>query len=163
MNKYIPSLISILVLLVGTFEADAQCRRFARQRVISTLDDGQIIGQITSGTIGRGESAATVLEIDQSGPVDLILSTHNDLGNVTYSVVDTRGTVYGEGQVRGAQERISIDVEQDTDLIVHIESEKRSASAYTPIARGPRHHPRPRRNQRIRSSDQRIMMRFPDP
>ena len=121
MNKYIPSLISILVLLVGTFEADAQCRRFARQRVISTLDDGQIIGQITSGTIGRGESAATVLEID-----------HNDLGNVTYSVVDTRGTVHGEGRVRGSQERISIDVEQDTDLIVHIESE-RSASAYTPL------------------------------
>ena len=132
MNKYIPSLISILVLLVGTYEADAQCRRFARQRVISTLDDGQIIGQITSGTIGRGESAATVLEIDQSGPVDLILSTHNDLGNVTYSVVDARGTVHGEGRVRGSQERISIDVEQDTDLIVHIESE-RSASAYTPL------------------------------
>jgi len=132
MNKYIPSLLSILVILIGSYEADAQCRRFARQRVISTLDDGQIIGQITSGTIGRGESAATVLEIDQTGPVDLILSTHKDLGKVAYSVVDTRGTVYGEGIVRGSQDRISIDVESDTDLIVHIESE-RIAGAYTPL------------------------------
>ena len=132
MNKYIPSLISVLVLLIGSAEADAQCRRFARQRVISTLDDGQIIGQLTSGTIGRGESAATVLEINETGSVDLILSTHTDLGAVAYNVVDTRGERYGEGTIRGSQERISIDVEEGTDLIVHIESE-RATNAYIPL------------------------------
>lgn len=132
MNKYIPSLISVLVLLVGSADAEAQCRRFARQRVISTLDDGQIIGQLTSGTIGRGESAATVLEIDQTGSVDLILSTHNDLGAVAFNVVDTHGMLYGEGTIRGSQERISIDVEEGIDLIVHIESE-RATNAYTPL------------------------------
>ena len=132
MNNSLSSLIPILVMLVGTFEADAQCRRFARQRVISTLDDGQIIGHITSGAIGRGESASAVLPIEESGPVDLILSTHSDLGNVSYSVVDSRGIVYGEGRVRGSQERIAIDVEKDTDLIVRIESEG-NKRAYTPI------------------------------
>ena len=100
--------------------------------MISTLDDGQIIGQLTSGTIGRGESAATVLEIDETGSVDLILSTHSDLGAVAFNVVDTRGTLYGEGTIRGNQERISIDVEEGTDLIVHIESE-RATNAYTPL------------------------------
>ena len=47
-------------------------------------------------------------------------------------MVDTRGALYGEGTIRGNQERISIDVEEGTDLIVHIESE-RATNAYTPL------------------------------
>ena len=64
--------------------------------------------------------------------VDLSLSTHNDLGAVAFNVVDTRGERYGEGTIRGSQERISIDVEEGTDLIVHIESE-RATNAYIPL------------------------------
>lgn len=132
MNKYLSSILPLLVILIGSFQADAQCRRFARQRVISTLDDNQIIGQITSGTMSRGESASAVLEIEQTGTVDLILSTHQELGSVSYRVADTRGTQYGEGQIRGPQARISIDVQEDTDLIVHIQSE-RTTNAYIPL------------------------------
>ncbi len=133
MNKYLSSILPLLVILIGSFQADAQCRRFARQRVISTLDDNQIIGQITSGTMSRGESASAVLEIEQTGTVDLILSTHQELGSVSYRVADnTRGTQYGEGQIQGPQARISIDVQEDTDLIVHIQSE-RTTNAYIPL------------------------------
>ena len=135
MNKHLSSLlpaISTLILLIGAAEADAQCRRFARQRVISTLDVDQILGQITSGTMSRGESASAVLEIEEAGAVDLILSTHRELGNVSYKVVDARGNQYGAGQIQGPQERISIDVPEDTDLIVHIQSE-RTTNAYIPL------------------------------
>jgi len=135
MNKHLPSLLpalSTLILLIGAAEADAQCRRFARQRVISTLDAGQTLSQITSGMMSRGESASAVLEIEEAGTVDLILSTHRELGSVSYSVVDARGKKYGEGQVQGPQERISIDVQEDTDLIVHIKSE-RTTNAYIPL------------------------------
>ena len=135
MNKHLPSLLpalSTLILLISAAEADAQCRRFARQRVISTLNADQTLGQITSGVMSRGESASTVLEIEDAGIVDLILSTHRELGSVSYSVTDARGNQYSTGQVQGPQERISIDVQADTDLIVHIQSE-RTTNAYIPL------------------------------
>ena len=135
MNKHLSSLTCILptlILLIGPAESDAQCRRFARQRVISTLEAGQTLDQITSGTMSRGESASALLEIDEAGTVDLILSTHRELGSVSYQVTDNRGNKYGRGQVQGPQERISIDVQEDTDLIVHIQSE-RTTNAYIPL------------------------------
>ena len=127
MNKYIPSLVSVLVLLISSAEADPMptVRRNAWSAPSMTARSSASYQRHHR----RGESAATVLEINETGSVDLILSTHSDLGAVAFNVVDTRGTRYGEHHPR--QERISIDVEEGTDLIVHRESEQ-ATNAYTP-------------------------------
>jgi len=131
MNKFILPLLTI-ASIVSASSVDAQCRRFTRQRVISTLDQGTVIDQVTAGTLGRGESAATLLVVDAPGKVDLVISTHPDLGEVTYSVVDTQGKNYGHGQIRGQIERFPIETDGTSDLIVHIQSEK-STNAYAPL------------------------------
>ena len=91
MNQTSLSLCALGLLLAAACDADAQCRKFTKQRVISSLDVDQAIDQIKTGTLGRGESAAAVLEVEASGTVDLIVCTHPDLGEVTYNVVNAIG------------------------------------------------------------------------
>lgn len=131
MNKFIlPFLTSISLLTFAT--ANAQCKRFTRQRVINTLDKNIMLDQVAAGTLGRGESAATVIEVRSPGVLDLIISTHPDLGTVQYSVVDTQGRLYKDGTIQGQLERLSVESDGQGDLIIHIQSEKASG-AYTPL------------------------------
>lgn len=129
MKNVIPSLLLLSLILVD-FTAAAQCRRFTKQRVISTLDSGASLDLIAAGTLGRGESAATLLNIPQPGAVDLIISTHPDLGRVEFSIVGTDGKVHQRGETRDQVKRVSVEAE--TDLIVHIQSEQASGT-YTPL------------------------------
>ncbi|MDA8901313.1 hypothetical protein N9I92_00580, partial [bacterium] len=75
MNNLILPLLTLASILSAS-TADAQCRRFTRQRVISALDQGMVLDQITAGTMGRGESAATLLSVNGPGVLDLVISTH---------------------------------------------------------------------------------------
>ena len=132
MNTTPLSLCALALLTLTAFDAGAQCRKFTRQRVISTLDAGQAIDQIQAGTLGRGESAAAVLEVSASGTVDLIISTHPDLGQVSFNVVTTSGRSLAEGTLLGTVTSLPLQVEATEDLIVHVTSEK-ATGAYTPI------------------------------
>ncbi len=131
MNNLILPLLTLASILSAS-TADAQCRRFTRHRVISALDQGMVLDQITAGTMGRGESAATLLSVNGPGVLDLVISTHPDLGEVTYTVVDTQGKKYRDGQIRGQLERFPVETDGNSDLIVHIQSEK-SSNAYVPL------------------------------
>lgn len=132
MNTTSLSLCALALLTLTAFDAGAQCRKFTKQRVISTLDAGQAIDQIQAGTLGRGESAAAVLEVSASGTVDLLISTHPDLGEVTFNVVSASGRSLAEGTIAGTVTTLPLQVEAAEDLIVHVTSEKASG-AYTPI------------------------------
>ena len=101
MNTTPLSLCALALLVATAFDAGAQCRKFTKQRVISTLDAGQAIDQIQAGTLGRGESAAAVLEVNASGTVDLLISTHPDLGEVSFNVVSASGRSLSEGTTVG--------------------------------------------------------------
>lgn len=129
--KFLPLLLCALATNLA-LEADAQCRKFSKQRIISTLDADQMLDQMTAGTLGRGESAAALIEVEASGTVDLIISTHPDLGAVGYNVVNAQGGRIASGTVNGSVARLPIVVEADSDLIVHIQSE-RTTGAYTPL------------------------------
>lgn len=132
MKNFIPTLLTLLVAFAIPTQMDAQCKRFARQRVINTLDQDQILDRITSGTMVRGESASAVITIDQAGETALTLSTHEGLGEVQYIITDATGQDIAAGYVHGATETISVDIDYPTELIVEVTSEK-AASAYTPI------------------------------
>ena len=132
MNYTTPSILMLSALLIGAIDGSAQCRKFSKQRVISTLQADQVIDQITAGTMGRGESAAALIEVEASGEVDLIISTHPDLGEVSFNVVNTSGGKIADGIIRDQVTRIPISVEADSDLIVHTQSES-ATGAYTPL------------------------------
>jgi len=132
MNQTSLSLCALGLLLAAACDADAQCRKFTKQRVISSLDVDQAIDQIKTGTLGRGESAAAVLEVEASGTVDLIICTHPDLGEVTYNVVNTAGRKVTQGSTNGSMTQVAVEVEAEQDLIVHVASE-RASGAYAPI------------------------------
>ena len=129
--KYSSLLLASIALLAST-SVSAQCKKFSKKRVISTIQGKQSIDQITSGTLGRGESAAALIEVTTTGEVDLIISTHPNLGEVTYNVVTTNGQSLASGSSRGSIARLPISVEAHSDIIVHVQSEKTS-SAYIPI------------------------------
>ena len=130
MNKFILPLL--LAASISTLQADAQCRRFTKQRVIGAIDAGMALEQVTSGTIGRGETAATLLPIERSGDIELLISTHPDLGRVGYRILDVQGRLLRDGEILGSTARLPIQVEAGSDLIVHIESEQQ-VGAYTPL------------------------------
>ena len=132
MNIYTSSLILIATVLTASLDATAQCRKFSKKTVISAVDANIEIDQITAGMLGRGESAAAVLEVEASGEVDLIISTHPDLGEVHYNVVNVAGEKLLSGILSGSAVRLPVEVEASNDLIVHIASE-RPTSAYTPL------------------------------
>ena len=132
MNIKLPSLLLASLALLATSSTSAQCKKFSKKRVISTLQADQVIDQITAGTMGRGESAAALIEVEASGEVDLIISTHPDLGEVSFNVVNTSGGKIADGIIRDQVTRIPISVEADSDLIVHIQSES-ATGAYTPL------------------------------
>ena len=91
-----------------------------------------MLEQMTSGAIGRGETAATLLPIDASGAIELLISTHPDLGRVAFRILDVEGRQIREGEILGTTARIPIEVQAGIDLIVHIESEQ-AVGAYTPL------------------------------
>ena len=132
MNNINLPLLTLGFLLAATSGASGQCRKFTRDRVISTLSADQAIDQITAGTLGRGESAAALIEVEAAGKMDLIISTHPDLGEVSYNVVNSMGGNIASGNIRGSVARLPVEVEADQDLIVHIKSET-GTSAYTPL------------------------------
>lgn len=132
MNNPILLLPLLLVLAMSTTSADAQCRRFSKQRVLGALEADMMLENMTSGAIGRGETAATLLPIDASGIIELLISTHPDLGRVAFRVLDIEGRQLSEGEILGSTARISMEVETGIDLIVHIESEQ-AVGAYTPL------------------------------
>jgi len=123
MNIKLPSLLLASLALLATSSTSAQCKKFSKKRVISAIDGAHNIDQITAGTLGRGES---------DGEVDLIISTHPNLGEVHYSVVTTQGQSLASGSSRGSIARLPIAVEAHSDIIVHIQSEQPS-SAYVPL------------------------------
>lgn len=126
----------ILLLLSAAFllasEATAQCRKFSKQRVISALSPDLAIDQITTGTLGRGESAAALIEVESTGEIDLVISTHPELGEVTFNVMSTQGGALASGMTHGQATRVPISVEADDDLIVHIKSEM-PVGTYVPL------------------------------
>ena len=132
MNKSILCLPLLIVSLIPAAQADAQCRRFSKQRVLGALEADMMLEQMTSGAIGRGETAATLLPIDASGAIELLISTHPDLGRVAFRILDVEGRQIREGEILGTTARIPIEVQAGIDLIVHIESE-RATNAYTPL------------------------------
>ena len=132
MNNINLPLLTLGFLLAATSVASDQCRKFTRDRVISTLSADQAIDQITAGTLGRGESAAALIEVETAGKMDLIISTHPDLGEVSYNVVNSMGGNIASGNIRGSVARLPVEVEADQDLIVLIKSET-GTSAYTPL------------------------------
>ena len=132
MNKSILFLPLLIVSLIPAAQADAQCRRFSKQRVLGALEADMMLEQMTSGAIGRGETAATLIPIDASGAIELLISTHPDLGRVAFRILDVEGRQIREGEILGTTARIPIEVEAGIDLIVHIESEQ-AVGAYTPL------------------------------
>lgn len=132
MNIHTASLVLIATVLTASMDATAQCRKFSKKTVISAVDANLDIDQITAGMLGRGETAAAVLEVESTGEVDLIISTHPDLGEVHYSVVNVGGDQLASGVLSGNAMRLPVEVEANNDLIVHIASE-RPNSAYTPL------------------------------
>lgn len=132
MKNIAPSILLLFAAFLMATEANAQCRKFSRQRVISALSTDVAIDQITAGTLGRGESAAALIEVESTGDIDLILSTHPELGEVTYNVVNIQGGALATGSTRGQLTRIPISVNAHEDLIVHIKSEK-PYGAYAPM------------------------------
>lgn len=132
MKNIAPSILLLFAAFLMATEANAQCRKFSRQRVISALSTDVAIDQITAGTLGRGESAAALIEVESTGDIDLIISTHPELGEVTFNVVNTQGGALANGTTHGQLTRIPITVAANEDLIVHIKSEK-PYGAYTPI------------------------------
>lgn len=132
MNYKLPTLILASIGLLAATSAHAQCKKFSKKRVISAVQGSQVIDQITAGNLGRGESAAALIEVEASGEVDLIISTHPNLGEVLYNVVTSHGEPLAQGSSTGSIVRIPISVEAHSDIIVHIQSEKPS-SAYTPM------------------------------
>ena len=132
MNSKLFSLLALSAFILSASPASAQCKKFSRNRVINAFDGDIAIDQITSGTIGRGERASALIEVESTGEVDLIISTHPDLGEVSYSVISTSGERLVEGSLDGTAKRMPLNVQAEVDLIVHIASELPS-SAYTPI------------------------------
>ena len=132
MNIKLPSLLLASLALLATSSTSAQCKKFSKKRVISAIDGAHNIDQITAGTLGRGESAAALIEVETTGEVDLIISTHPNLGEVHYSVVTTQGQSLASGSSRGSIALLPIAVEAHSDIIVHIQSEQPS-SAYVPL------------------------------
>lgn len=124
--------IALMAPMLLASDGSAQCRKFSKKRVVTSLQGGQTIDQITAGHLGRGESAAALIEVKTTGVVDLIISTHPDLGEVAFHVVDTKGAKLASGFLEGSVENLPLDVEADVDLIVHISSEMPS-SPYVPI------------------------------
>ena len=88
MNTSILPLSLIAVILLSGLQADAQCRRFSKQRVLGALEADMVLDRITAGAIGRGETAATLMPIHDSGDIELLISTHPDLGRVTFRILD---------------------------------------------------------------------------
>ena len=132
MNFKLPTLLLASIGMLAATSATAQCKKFSKKRVISAVQGAQTLDQITAGTLGRGESAAALIEVDTSGEVDLIISTHPNLGEVQYNVVTSQGESLASGSSTGGLARLPIEVKAHSDIIVHIESEKPS-SAYIPL------------------------------
>ena len=132
MNTSILPLSLFAVILLSGLQADAQCRRFSKQRVLGALEADMVLDRITAGAIGRGETAATLMPIHDSGDIELLISTHPDLGRVTFRILDVEGRQIREGELLGSTARIPVQVEAGIDLIVHIESEQ-AVGAYTPL------------------------------
>ena len=132
MNFKLPTLVLASIGMLAATSASAQCKKFSKKRVISALQGAQTIDQITAGALGRGESAAALLEVETSGEVDLIISTHPNLREVQYSVVTSQAASLASASSTGSIARLPIEVKAHTDIIVHIQSEKPS-SAYIPL------------------------------
>ena len=63
MNTSIP--LSLLAMILSGLQADAQCRRFSKQRVLGALEADMVLDRIIAGAIGRGETA-TLMPIHDS-------------------------------------------------------------------------------------------------
>lgn len=132
MNTYLPSTLLLTLALLSTPEGVAQSSTFARNRVLDLLDDGSVPNHDLSGSSMQGERAAAVITAGTSGEVDLIISTHPDLGAVSFTVTNTTGDRIAAGATRGEATRLTVPVEAEQDLIVHIHSTS-NVGSYVPL------------------------------
>jgi hypothetical protein len=124
------ALISIVAL--SSFQsANAQCKRFSKTRVLSTLDARAQLLHASSGRMMQGEQAAVVIDAPQ-GLVRLDLVTHESLGVVHYVVTNRMGDEITRGAVRAGRASIDLEVLQQQSLTFSVEIPE-GISPYTTI------------------------------